>query len=378
MKTGSGEFWRGARGQRAAVGVALSLVLVGGGSWLARTSMPLARRVAYNPEGYGGRDTKVEPEAKVEPGKAQSSADPLQPALDAYNAGQYRQAEEAAERLVAEGRSTRDPARRKRAVRARWVTAFSAARRKELRLARERFAQLRQEASVLPDRGEQEAELGEDLPTLEEEGAYQHAVLTAALGERSAAEAEYLRFMRQYPESPLVHAAVKRIARMHGGDVPKEATEVWQAATALARQRELERGRAQALCGPETLSAVLERCAPEKAATVEELTRELGTDERGTTLLALAKAARRRGLEAKGLRLSWKGLRETAAGKKGERKTQLVALIRPEHFVVVEDVTAIGVTVWDPQAGGVGKPGTRSYGKREWEQAWTGVVLSVQ
>lgn len=86
-----------------------------------------------------------------------------------------------------------------------------------------------------------------------------------------------------------------------------------------AQAREHTRERAASLCGPEVLAEVLRRKSggvgerePARPGsgreTVEALARELKTDHHGTSLAALALVARKRGLEAKGLRLTWNGL----------------------------------------------------------------------
>jgi predicted double-glycine peptidase len=300
------------------------------------------------------------------------------------------EAEAAAGQFLQWAAASSDPAVKKQVVLVRRVLAFSAARRKDLRLARERFAVLRQEASLLPDKGKPEAEPGENPPTLEEEGAYQHAVLTAALGDRKAAEAEFQAFMRQYPESPLVHAAVRRIARFHGGNLPKDAEAAWQQAMQTAQARQKERQVQRSLCGPEVLAEVLRRRSGVQAfgpsgepaslnpqpSTLNQLVRELRTDERGTSLQALAEAARKRGLEANGLALTYRGLLRTLQAPSPPRF--LVALIQPGHFVLVERADAEEVRVWDPSAGGAGRPGARCYPRHEWTQVWNGIALALR
>lgn len=106
-------------------------------------------------------------------------------ALEAYNRGNYAEAKRATAPIAERARTAKDPAVRKQGAQARWVMAYSAARRKDFPAARERFAQLREEAAALPDHGRQEALPGEHPPTLKEEGAYEHAVLTAALARRA-------------------------------------------------------------------------------------------------------------------------------------------------------------------------------------------------
>jgi hypothetical protein len=330
--------------------------------------------------------------AQPKPSATTPSAPPpaaIDRALGAYSAGKYREAETAAAHVIRSASSSQDPALKQQAARARWVHAFAAARRKDLPVARERFALLRAEAARLPDKGKPEAKLGENPPTLEEEGAYQHAVLTAALGEESAAEREFIAFMREYPESPLVHAAVKRIARMHGGNIPPEADAAWKAAMATVQARERKRQREASMCGPEVLAELLDRLRrPEgekerlregarggegergESREIGRLAKELGTDEHGTSLKALQEALKRRGIVSKGLKLTWAGLRK--------QRLPMVALVKPGHYVIVEAAPADFVRVWDPEAGGRGKPGVLRFSPEQWRARWDGVALVVE
>jgi len=373
------------------VAAVLAVLPVGGG-WLAWRSTALA---AVPGIAAGPSEPAPLPVKSSKPTIKAPQPEVVQPALDAYNAGRYPEAEAAAEPLVAQAARSPDPAVRKQGARARWVQAFSAARRRDLSLARERFALLKREAARLPDKGKPEVKLGETPPpTLEEEGAYQHAVLTAALGQEEAAEGEFKRFMRDYPESPLAHAAVKRIGRMHDGDIPKDAEVVWQAAVKTAQTRANARERSRSLCGPEVLAEVLRRRAERAgggsaavAPGVGELARELNTDHLGTTLQAVAEAARKRGFTAKGLQLTWKGLQAqfNAPAPAAAPAPYMLALIQPGHYVLVEQASFSQVRVWDPQAvppsgapGDAGRPGTREFTPEQWAAVWQGVVLTLR
>jgi hypothetical protein len=364
-------------------------------------------------------------------------SDPVAPALAAYRAGDYRAAEAAAQRFI-EGmtasapspsndapvqvaslkavatvpatRSTgsarparisrsvraREVTRRRDVLRARQVMAFAAARRKDLTLARARFAQVRTEAvnaaQALPEVADRPAPVdGSPAATLEENAAFQHAVCTAALGDKAAAEKEYIAFMRTYPESPLVHAAVKRIARFHGGDIPAEADAAWKQAMAAARAKEQERQRQASLCGPECLAELLKRQGragdtAETAALIEKLAREMKTGADGTTLVALTETARRHGFpNANGYDLSAKGL--------AAQRLPVITLIAPGHYVLVEKVGADGsVTYWDPnggstlpkglpsiamagQSGATTPPAVGTAPAKEWKSLWKGITL---
>ena len=297
--------------------------------------------------------------------------DPLAPAVDAYNHGKYRDAEVAAQCIVDANSRSKDPARRRKAVEGRYVLAFSAARRKDMAQARDRFAVLKTEAAKLPDKGARPPMPGVVRPTLEAEGAYQHAVCTAALGDKKAAEAEYMKFIKDYPESPLTGQAVERIGWLHNKHVPATAEAAWAESTRIAQAREdarrKAREKAESLCGPECLAELLRRSGtPAKA---EALASELKTTSQGTSLLALATVAKKHGLAAEGVSLTMKGL--------SKQPLPLIALVVPGHYVIVDKVTDDDVTIWDPSGNGTGKPSTRQYPADTWSRRWFGVAMVV-
>lgn len=305
------------------------------------------------------------------PGRQATAKDPLKPAVDAYNKGEYRQAEAAAQKIITANAGSNDPKKRRKSVEARYVLAFSAARRRDMAEARDRFGVLRQEAAKLPDKGKQTPLPGAARPTLEEEGAYQHAVCTAAMGDKKAAEAEYMAFIRNYPESPLTSAAVQRIERLHGGKQVPEAEAAWQKASQIARERQEARQKAMekalSKCGPECLAEILRREG--KPSTDTALANELKTTTQGTTLLAMVRVAKEHGLQAEGLSLTQKGLLK--------QPLPLIAMTQPGHYVVVEKATPEEVTIWDPSGQGIGKPGTRTYKMSDWLFQWTGTAMVV-
>jgi ABC-type bacteriocin/lantibiotic exporter with double-glycine peptidase domain len=104
------------------------------------------------------------------------------------------------------------------------------------------------------------------------------------------------------------------------------------------------------------------------AATSADLAAELGTDERGTTAAALAAALRRRGFAARGLRVTWAGLRA--------QRAPLLALVSPGHWVVVERVDLASVRVWDPERPGGPLWEARAAWEARWAVGGVGVVLA--
>ena len=385
------------RKRRLALTLAALVSLGGATATLLSVRHHRAAAPVYSAEGFGGyvaAAPPVAPRRKPKPAAgnppasglpgftpAAASAAAVTPGavLDAYRAGRYGDAETLAAGVITAAAKPNvgaaAPSRRD-AVTARQIQAFAAARRRDLPLARARFALLKKEAAALPDGGRPltPAAVGEaPAPTFEENAAYQHAVCTGALGDTAGAEAEYVAFLKAYPDSPLIHAAVKRIARLHGGDVPKEAEAAWKRAMATQQAQERARQREASLCAPECLAELLRRNharGGNEIADVARLAREMKTSEQGTSLRALADVAGRHGLRARGLRLSHQGLLA--------QKLPAIALIVPGHFVLVERAHPLRVWVWDPDANGPGKPGTRQFSRREWANVWGGVTLTLE
>ena len=325
---------------------------------------PAAPNMVYSPKGFGGYAPAPDPNAVP----VAASTDPALPALAAYQQGKYAEAETLAEAVMRRYQNASDAKEKRYAVQALWVDAYSAARRKDFLTARERFGYLRDQAAQLPDHGKQPNAPGEVAPTLEEEGAFQRAICVSSLNGAQAGEAELDAFLRRYPRSILVQGAVKRIARYHKGDVPKDAEKLWQQAMAIQAKDEKARQRANALCGPKCLAELLRRRG--KKADVETLAREMKTDENGASLLAMAQTAKRHGLKAQGLDLSQAGLRQ--------QTLPVIALVAPGHYVLVEAVTAAGTQVWDPPATGAGTGQRRAVDAAQWKREWSGATLAIQ
>lgn len=298
--------------------------------------------------------------------------DPLTKSVDAYNHGKYREAEAAAQRIVDVNSKSSDPAKRRKAVEGRYVLAYCAARRKDMAQARERFAVLRSEAAKLPDKGARKPMPGNVRPTLEEDGAYQHAVCTAALGDKKAAEAEYMKFIKDYPESPLTGQAVQRIGRLHNKHIPATAEAAWQKSAKIAQARQSAREKAQekaeSICGPECLAELLRHHG--QHIDVSTLSKELKTTSEGTTLLAMVNTAKKHGLAAQGVSLTKKGI--------SRQPLPLIALVMPGHYVLVEKISNDHITVWDPSGNGLGKSASRTYHWTDWMVRWSGAAMVIR
>lgn len=358
---------------------AAGMVALGGAFWWhsqEQAEQVAARaRLTYHADGYGSfakpkNSVPSAPAVKqslvITPSPAPTAIPPaLTTARAAYASGHYKAAEAAAKQVIASAPKTGHPT--VAVASARHLLAFTAARQGDLKTARIRFAAAQRDAAALPAPSPTPPAPGSTPePTLVEDSAYQHAVCTMALGDKAGAEREFVQFMRDYPDSPLVHGSMRRIARMHGGDIPKNVESVWRGAMAIAEQHVKQRERDLSLCGPECLSELLKRQG--KTVAVEALAREMKTDENGSSVAALQAAFRRHGFDAaQGVRLTMPGLHE--------QSLPVVALIQPGHFVLVDAVAGDGaVTVWD----GDNRDGaTRTIPAAQWQQEWQGVALTT-
>jgi hypothetical protein len=336
----------------------LSLATIGGIFWLAvRAAVP---RLVYTGQGFGA----MVPASAANRAALAPPPDPLHAAVDAFNAGRFTEAETKAAEAVRAG-STR-PDALVPVTRARILMAYSAARRREYPLARERFAAAvagTKAGLAAPAQGGPISR--EALRSAESDAAYQHAVCTLAMGNRKGGETELRCVIRNYPESAEVHGAVRRIARLHGGDVPRDVQALQRRARAISLAADRARRRSGSMCGPECLAELLHREG--KPADLALLAREAATSHEGTTLLALARTAGRHGIPLKGMQLTDADFRKQAL--------PLLALVAPGHIVVVDKIDRACVTVWDPAANGPGRPADKDIVWPQWRRMWRGVAL---
>lgn len=173
------------------------------------------------------------------------------------------------------------------------------AEQKQFRAAQQAFRQLAEQRLSVPA-----LPLDSSFGTWSEQGAYQAAICAYQVDAQQGIQ-QMIDFMEKYPASPLVVGAYKRIKRWTNEKPPVAAERAWQRAQAAQR----ERLKASAACGPKALAYVL-RHEFGIQISWEALMEECGTEVEGTSLWALAEAARRRGVSAVGLEVSRKGLLE--------------------------------------------------------------------
>ena len=331
-------------------------------------------RVVYDPSGYGG----MRPASSVPRNSAPTNTDPLAPAQQTYDSGNYKQAETEAFKVIHETPKNASAQRLKHTAEAKEITAFASARTGKMSQARERFGDLKVFAKILPKVKEKPTPGEPPSPEIVERAAYQHAVCTAVLGDKKNAQKEYLQFMLDYPESPLLNGVVLRLQRLNNGHLPDIADKTFRKASKIAEARRLVRAKQEAMCGPECLAEFLHRFG--KTADPKTLARQMGTDENGTSLAAFAKAANQHGVPLKGVRLTWNGLKKqfptATTGSPITKQQPLVAYVQPGHFVIIESIQADKVTIWDPNAQ-ADSPGTATFTSKDFQMRWPGIALVV-
>jgi ABC-type bacteriocin/lantibiotic exporter with double-glycine peptidase domain len=119
-----------------------------------------------------------------------------------------------------------------------------------------------------------------------------------------------------------------------------------------------QRGRAD--CGAAALAMVL--ASFDRPVSVDALDDELPIGPGGTSMLALQDAARRRGLDAAGWRMSWAGL--------SSMSLPAIAFVDGDHFVVVLRADPASVEIADPARGRL------RLSRRAFARRWRGEVLA--
>ena len=171
------------------------------------------------------------------------------------------------------------------------------AEQKQFRMAQQAFRQLAEQRLAIPA-----LPLDHSFGTWSEQGAYQAAICAYQLNPQQGIQ-QMIRFMEEHPDSPLVIGAYKRILRWTNEKPPAAAQRAWEKAQAAQKER-LKRAAA---CGPKALAYLLTNEFGQPTDW-QGLMKECGTDIDGTSLWALAQAARKRGISAVGLEVSRDGL----------------------------------------------------------------------
>jgi hypothetical protein len=315
----------------------------------------LHKGLVYTREGFGAW---VTPSELPKPFPTDT---PLHRAILAYSQGRWTDVEHEAPIVIASTAGATSGQTAHDGLLARSLLAYTSARQKRFEQARDRFEALRDAASKVAGHGPEQGRMGEPLPTYEEEAALQHAVCTGALGDKEGSEYEYRQFLINYPESILVHAAVKRVRKLHSGNCPAEVEKLWTRAMQIQHDHDMAVRREQSMCGPKCLAELLRRKG--QKADVHALADEMKTTHEGTTMADLAETAKAHGVGLQGVELTEQGLEK--------QPLPAIALLGPGHYVVLDRVLPAGVSFWDPN-----RPSAdRSVPASEWQRQFTGMAL---
>ncbi len=123
---------------------------------------------------------------------------------------------------------------------------------------------------------------------------------------------------------------------------------------------ELVRQQKRSDCGPAALKMILDHWGIH-GTTLEELELATGTDQNGTSMLALKRAAEKRGMSSRGLRLP--------VDRLSDIPLPAIAHVHGDHFVVIRSVGG-ELVIDDPSLGRLRmSPGV-------FARSWDGIVLA--
>lgn len=191
---------------------------------------------------------------------------------------------------------------------------------------------------------------------------YQKANWTKANGDTRTARAIYEQVEKEFPKSYLsvrsaqkiaeLDITQKRIEAIAGGKDPEPFAIETQSADDSALSAD---------CGPECLFQACKELGI--SATKSELRSLAKTNSKGTTMLNLAKAARAKGMEAKGQLVNYQYLQSMPS--------PVVAWVNGNHYVLVKDVGGAGLRVYDPNEGAA------LMSRQQFCGMWKGHVLAL-
>ncbi|MBW7928825.1 MAG: hypothetical protein H3C58_12245 [Fimbriimonadaceae bacterium] len=167
-----------------------------------------------------------------------------------------------------------------------------------------------------------------------DQAAYQAAVCLLADGKREEGIAALSKLFETYPESPLAHAAHRRLVTMD-----PENREVYDSMLEQAsNKRQAAARRSLAMCGPKAIRN-LAKSLGASSPSLKDLMEICSTTDDGTTMAGMLRGLASCGLNGEGYLLNRKDF--------GEMKTPAIQLL-DSHYVVVLAVHPREVRVYDP------------------------------
>ena len=233
--------------------------------------------------------------------------------------------------LVEKNRSNPDKIVQDRVGEARIRLGYLAAEKKDWPAARATF-----QIAVHEYKGA--GMMASDFGGVPDQAAYQAIVCLVPEGKTEQAEREFIKFMKDWPMSPLTHAAFKRLVRLNGGKPKPE----WEAL--LQRDQTMEEDRARldiSACGPMSIQHLLGLLGkPPKG--YQEIAKLCGTKVTGTTISGMCQGLKSLGIDSYAYNLNRQDLAHAP----------LPAIILwGEHYVTATKVEGDLLTTFDTQGG---------------------------
>jgi hypothetical protein len=173
-----------------------------------------------------------------------------------------------------------------------------------------------------------------DFGGVSDQAAYQAAVCLVPEGKKAEAEAEFIKFMKERPLSPLAKAAFRRLERLNGGTPKPE----WEALLQSDVSQEEAHVRFEtSVCGPKTIAYLLPQLG-KPPRDYKEIAKLAGTRDEGTTLLGMCKALKTLGVAPVAYKLNRQDL---------ERANLPVILLQQDHYVALTKIEGEEATIYD-------------------------------
>lgn len=177
-------------------------------------------------------------------------------------------------------------------------------------------------------------EMGADFGGIKDQALYQAAVCLSAEGKITEARLALVKFIKEHPMSPLVHAAFKRIVKIDGKTTPETERLIQSALDAQQKKIRFE----LSVCGPKALAYIL-KANGQGDIPYEEIAKDCGTTDAGTTMDGLKNGLQKRNVNYYGFQLNRDDLRKLPA---------LSILLVRDHYYVLDRIEGELIYAFDP------------------------------
>jgi tetratricopeptide (TPR) repeat protein len=260
--------------------------------------------------------------------KAKSALEARGKADKAYK-GDTKAAAEEYGRVVSLYRDVKDPEVQDVVASARIKLGYLASRSGDMDKAREIFKEAEESYAG-------SGAMSADFGGLKDQAAYQAAACLMGDGKNAEAEKELKKFIKEYPLSPLVHGASKRLAKLNGGAPDAETEGLLQ--SAVTKQEKHIRFETS-VCGPKLIEYLLPLLG-KKSVGYKDLAKRCRTTDQGTTIEGMRDGLKSIGIESFGYAVSRGDLAQIP----------LPAIwLQDDHYVGLLEVTDKRARVYDPR-----------------------------